>query len=370
MTLGGPSSILVTGSTGLVGGAVALQYLATTDAVLYCLTRGGTRDEARDRSVAALTTAVHAYQQHDLLAEIAHRVRGVAGDVASDPHGYDGLPRAVDLVLHAAASLKFADRDVAEINRVNVDGTANIVALAQRLNSARLCHVSTAYVAGTQQGEIDENSAPTATFNNAYEHSKLEAEKITSRSNLNFQIVRPSIVVGDSRTLAVTSFSGMYGMVDEVRRFKAKVADRLGFLLQHRGIKILADPTMPVNLIPVDYVARVIAQLSLVDTTATTFHVTNSAPPGAGMCLDAGFELLGLPRPTFVDRPEQLNELDRQLQTDFYDSYLRNGKRFSVKNTESVCGPRCLDFPIDQHMLTSLLSWYLKSGNRKGGRLT
>lgn len=372
MTFTSPSSILVTGATGFVGGAVVLEYLANTDATIFCLTRGKNVEEAHHRTTSALTVAANAYDRNDLLGHIGSRIRTVVGDVCSPGLKLAGLPDSVDIVLHVAASLKYADKDVDEINRSNVGGTANVIQLAKILNARRLCHVSTAYVAGTRTGDIGEESVLLTgdDLNNEYERSKVAGERLVVDCGIDYQIVRPSIVIGHSRTFAATSFSGMYGMLDEVRRFKNKVSERLGSLLEHRGISLLANPSIELNLVPIDFVARAIMRISVADTDSKVFHVANGTPPTAGMCLDAGFDLLGLPRPRFVERPEQLNELDRRLQTDFYDTYLRNGKAFSLKNSEAVIGAGALDFPIDSESMSSFLSWYVDSGQHKGGRLT
>jgi hypothetical protein len=148
-----------------------------------------------------------------------------------------------------------------------------------------------------------------------------------------------------------------------------QVAERLGHLLVLRGIRLLADGDTQINLIPIDIASRVIVDIALSGEDGVAYHVANGTPPDAGMCLGVGFEILDLPAPQFVERESALNELDRRLQTEFYDTYLRNSKTFSVSNSESVSGSGALDYPIDSGRLRKFLSWYLESGNRRGGRL-
>ncbi|VBA62418.1 SDR family oxidoreductase [Mycobacterium attenuatum] len=364
------STILVTGATGFVGGALALQYLLDTDARVYCLVRENSVGAAQSRIEAALKVAARAYGQSDLDFAIGDRVRAVVGDVGSSHGDYEGLPVSLDLVVHAAASLKYADQDVDEIKAINVAGTANIVRLAQA-TTARLCHVSTAYVAGKRHGEVSETLPlpDPGDSNNEYERSKVAGEKIVAASQLDYQIVRPSIVIGHSETRGATSFSGMYGMLDQLLRFKSRVGDRLGSLLQHRGLALLAEPDTELNLIPIDYVARAIARISRAQTSETVFHVVNGTPPTAATCLNAGFDLLDLPQPRFVSKPTQLSELDRRLQTDFYEVYLRNGKTFLTDNAEKICGREAFEFCIDEHTTRQFLSWYMDSGVKRGERL-
>lgn len=366
-----PSSIFITGATGFVGGAVALEYLLQTEATLHCLVRAESRDGARARIVHALSVAARAFGHDVAVPLIEERVRPVCGDLTASYRDFDGVPASIDLVLHAAASLKYADRDVEEIRQINVAGTANIVSLAKDRGAGRLCYVSTAYVAGTRTGPVGEElvTLETNPLNNQYERSKVDAEVLVSAARIPYQVVRPSIVIGHSQTHAATSFSGMYGMLDEILRFKRKVAEKLGHLLGLRGIALLAEPATEVNLIPIDYVARAIREISTSATDREVFHIVNGTPPSAGDCLKVAFQLVGLPEPRFVGSPTQLSDLDRKLHTEFYDSYLRNGKSFTADNAHSVCEPATLDFPIDASTFEQFLSWYLQSGNRRGGRL-
>lgn len=371
MNSAAPSNIFITGATGFVGGAVALEYLLRTDATLHCLVRAESKDGARARIAQALSVAARAFGHDAALPLIKERVHPVCGDLTSDYQDFDGLPASIDLVLHAAASLKYADRDVEEIRHINVAGTANIVRLAQGRGAGRLCYVSTAYVAGTRTGPVAEQlvALESNPLNNQYERSKVDAEQLVAAAGIPYQVVRPSIVIGHSQTYAATSFSGMYGMLDEILRFKRKVAEKLGHLLRHRGIALLAEPATEVNLIPIDHVARAISEISTSASDGAVFHVVNGTPPKAGDCLKVAFELVGLPEPRFVGLPTQLSDLDRKLHTEFYDSYLRNGKSFTANNAHSVCGPASLDFPIDETTLERFLLWYLQSGNRRGRRL-
>lgn len=371
MTVACPSTILITGVTGFIGGAVTLEYLETTDATVVCLTRGGDAGDAHQRTIEALSVAAAAYGRPDLLSQIDSRVRTIAGDVRSTDVDLAGIDR-IDLVVHMAASLRFAEKHAAEINNINVDGTANVVRLAKTLGASRFCYVSTVYVAGTRTGEIAEDArhVPNDELNNAYECSKVAAERVVIDSGIDYQILRPSIVIGHSRTFAATSFTGMYGGFEGFRQFKTQVAQHLGGdFLADNGIRVLVEPTIEINLIPIDLVAQAITRISMSDTDKQVFHIANGAAPTVGTCLAATCELLEMPALTYVDDAGQLTEIDRYLQTDFYDVYMRNGKTFSLNNSESVLGAGALDFRIDRDTFCDFASWYMASGQTRGGRL-
>ncbi len=82
---------------------------------------------------------------------------------------------------------------------------------ARRL--ARLVHVSTAYVAGGRKGTVSEDDLTDAFgFGSPYEQTKYEAECLVrdAASELPVTVVRPSMIVGDSRTGDIKTFNTFY----------------------------------------------------------------------------------------------------------------------------------------------------------------
>lgn len=347
-----------------------MELLAQTDGRIYCLTRGADQTAATQRLHGALRTAAHAYDATGLLDDIAGRCVAVPGDI-TDSNWIDECDIAADVFIHAAASLKYAERDEAEIIQVNVGGTRMALRLAERLGVDRFCQVSTAYVAGRRTGLIaeDDPAPPDTQLNNCYERSKVMGERLVRESAIPSIVVRPSIIIGHSRTHQATSFSGMYGLLDEVNRFKRHVSQKMGNYLQYNAIRLLAEPDMLLNLLPIDDTARAIAGLAMRDWPEATYHVTNDTPPTLSDCIGVGCDLLGLPSPKYVSSDSQLTDLDRKLQTEFYEAYMRNGKKFSTKNTLSVLGDGALDVKVSSADVEAQLRWYLESGYRKGQRL-
>ena len=116
-------------------------------------------------------------------------------------------------MIHCAATVRF-DHSLDEARRINVEGTRRVLdfaAAAPRLRS--LAYVGTAYVAGDRTGLVRENELDAGqSFRNTYEQTKAEAEALV-RSRLGSLpgvILRPSIIVGDSRTGVTSSFKMLY----------------------------------------------------------------------------------------------------------------------------------------------------------------
>ena len=141
-----------------------------------------------------------------------------------------------------------------------------MVDLAERCASRgdgldRFSYVSTAYVAGAHRGTFGEDNLDVGqSFRNSYERSKFEAERLLREraSGLPPQVLRPSIVVGDSRTGWTSSFNVLY---PPLRAFA------------HGAIPALpARRRSPVDVVPVDYVADSVHELSR-EGPDGTFHL-------------------------------------------------------------------------------------------------
>ncbi|HEX9306638.1 MAG TPA: SDR family oxidoreductase [Anaeromyxobacter sp.] len=203
----------------------------------------------------------------------------IEGDVEQMHLGLSGaefkaLARDVTDVWHLAART-FLAAPRAELRRVNVDGTRNVLELAgaaRRLR--RLSHFSTAYVSGDRVGVILEDElAMGQRFHNPYEETKFQAELLVRRAqaDLPATIFRPSIVVGDSRTGEIDRFEGPYALAILL------VASPLAVPLPLPG-----DAVAPLNVVPVDFVVD--AALAIAENPAgagRTVHLVDPAPLSA-----------------------------------------------------------------------------------------
>lgn len=215
----------------------------------------------------------------DLAGIGAEHVEVVEGDLEQMHLGLSGaefkaLAAEVTDVWHLAARAHLgADR--AEMQRVNVEGTRNVLDLAlssRRLR--RLSHFSTAYVCGTRVGVILEDElAMGQRFHNAYEETKFQAEILVRRAQAEIPatVFRPSIVVGDSRTGEIDRFEGPYALAILL------IASPLAVPLPLPG-----DAVAPLNVVPVDFVveaARAIAENPAGE--GRTVHLVDPSPLSA-----------------------------------------------------------------------------------------
>jgi thioester reductase-like protein len=255
-------AVLLTGATGFVGREILGRLLERDGTEVYALVR------AENAAAAAERLPGHA------------RLHALAGDIEQPNLGLDSgtaelLAGAVTTVVHCAASVAF-DLSLEESRRINVDGTRHVVELAERCRRLeRLSYISTAYVAGEPRGLFREDQlAVGQRFRNAYEQSKFEAELMLREraAGLPLQVLRPSIVVGDSRTGRTSAFNVLYGPLKAFARGKIPA--------------IPARRSAPVDIVPVNYVADRTVELAASGPDGTFHLVAGRNATTVGRLLD------------------------------------------------------------------------------------
>jgi long-chain acyl-CoA synthetase len=324
--------VLLTGGTGFLGTEVATRLLERDALEIVSIVLADTDAEAVHASNRAWW-----YEPH-LRAELGARIHAIAGDVAEprlglDPSTYADLCERVTHVVHCAADLR-VDATVEELRATNVDGVANIIDFARSAHRLeRLVHVSTAYVAGGRTGTVSEDDLTNAFgFGSPYEQTKYEAERLVrvGASELPVTIVRPSMIVGDSRTGDVKTFNTFYA---PLRLF---LSGKLRIVPARRDLRV--------NIVPVDYVADAIVSLMFDPRTARmTFHLTTPTDelPTAGDVLAFAHRWAGkhlgvrLRSPVFL--PIGLRGGGRTVR--LLKPYFRERRRFRRDHTDEVLGP-------------------------------
>lgn len=288
------SDVFLTGATGLVGMSVLARLAeAGDDRRVWALVRAADDEEAAARLRAVLARVV------DDPDAAMRRVVAVAGDLTQPGLGLDAgtrdaIAEHVTHVVHAAASVAFT-LPLDQAREINVEGTRRVLELAEACAArggglARFAHVSTAYVAGTHRGRFSEDDHDVGQrFHNTYELTKWEAERLVRdrAERLAVQILRPSIVVGESRGGWTASFNVLY---TPLRAFARGALPAMP-----------ARASAPADVVPVDYVADAIVALALGDAGASaTYHLT------AGSAASTVGELVALSAERLEARPPVL----------------------------------------------------------------
>ena len=254
----------VTGYPGFIGKRL-VAYIAKADPTghIYLLVQPKFLKDAR-KYVAQLQGAAIEI----LSGDIVDMHLGLSGEE------YVKLCDSVTDIFHLAA-ISYLGVPKETAWRVNVEGTRNVVELARDCaNLHRFNHFSTCYVSGDRVGVIAEDELDVGqSFRNAYEETKLQAEKIVGRAaaSLPVTIYRPSSVVGDSRTGEIDKFEGPYYLAILL------VTSPLVMPLPLPG-----NGVAPLNVLPVDFLVEAVWAMSR-DPRAVgrTFHLVDPNPMSA-----------------------------------------------------------------------------------------
>jgi thioester reductase-like protein len=194
-------------------------------------------------------------EAQNLRADPAARGMGfevVVGDISRARLGlheeqYREIAGRITDVFHLAAIYDLAVPEPIA-RQVNVTGTKNVVELCRETGGrATLVYYSTCYVAGKRTGTVLEDELEMGQgFKNHYESTKHDAEIVVraAMDKVPTIVIRPSIVVGDSKTGETQKFDGPYfGMI---------LVDTLKAL--HVPLPYLGPSKAEVNLVPIDFI--------------------------------------------------------------------------------------------------------------------
>ena len=258
-------TLLVTGGTGFIGGAVLAELLVSPLwAKTLILARGNECATARERIVQSLQRFYPGLPVAQLVGE--HQI--VTGGL-DDPAflATEARVRRVTHVIHAAAVTSFSASP--KIRAINVDASLEFVrVLGQRAALKRFLNVGTAWCVGMRgAGVVVEDANPlTSRHVVPYTASKIEFEQeVRARyPELAFVTARPSIVVGHTRlgTAPSASIYWVFRSGQLLGRFTASYDDF-------------------VDVVPVDWVAAALLKLVSKKTLAHDAYHLSAGRSGA-----------------------------------------------------------------------------------------
>lgn len=186
-------AILITGSTGYIGSLLTLK-LADQGEDIRILVR-------KDPELAAFNRP---------------NIKIFKGDI-TDAGSLETAMQGVDKVYHMAAYARLWAKDPDTFQKINVEGTRNVMEAAWNAGVRKLVYTSTAGVIGPSSDKpMAEHDARIVGFFNAYEETKTQAEQVTMgyvNRGLDVSIVNPARVYGpglDTGSNPVTKIVELY----------------------------------------------------------------------------------------------------------------------------------------------------------------
>jgi amino acid adenylation domain-containing protein/thioester reductase-like protein len=249
------SSIFITGVTGFLGIYLLCNLLQHTRATILCLIRAENEHFAKQK----LKQTLHYYRLNEKIDY--ERIRIICGDLAKPYFGlihkdYGLLASQAEMIYHCGAAVNFmASYD--ELHAANVMGTVEIFRLAV-VNRGKPVHfISSIYTLtdadrnSASESHLNENHTPRHGYYHhmGYLQTKWVAERLAEAARdrgVFVNIYRPGRISGDTISGACQQNDFYWGLVGACLKLNTVPATGL-----------------EENLLPVDYVANAIVQLSL-----------------------------------------------------------------------------------------------------------
>jgi thioester reductase-like protein len=353
--MSGRRYVLLTGATGLLG-RYLLRDLARFRLPLAVLARDWADASAVDR-----VNRLVAFWEETLNARLPRPVV-LGGDLLEPGVGLTGSDRAwlarhCGSILHAAADVTFTRREGCGPWATNVGGTRRLLALANRTGIEQFHQVSTAFVCGDRPGPVAEDERGRRAFRNLYERSKWAAEQAVRAAGVRATIYRPSVIVGDSRTGYTSAYHGPYHFLEAAARLAGR--PRSGRAKSRLALRLPFDGDEPRNLVPVNWVARAIAQIVRQPAChCPTYHLVARTPTPVSDLVAVAADVLGLDGLEFAGRGPIINPTPTEnaflgAVRDYW-AYLDGDPEFDDSNTRAAL-PRFPPPRVDRRLLTRLV---------------
>ncbi|RLD51297.1 MAG: hypothetical protein DRJ05_18565 [Bacteroidetes bacterium] len=214
--------VFVTGGTGFLGSHL-----------IYQLIQKGEKVKALKRKDSSFEMIQRVFSFLDKKGEdLLQNIEWVEGDLL-DIYTLEEFLEEVKAIYHCGALVSFQRADKMRMQKVNIEGTANLVNAAINKNVSRFCHVSSIAAIGRADNDhvIDEEVAwKSSRVNSSYAVSKYGAEREVWRGieeGLNAVIVNPSVILGPGELN-----SGIASMIRMVRK---------GFSFYTQGVNGFVD---------------------------------------------------------------------------------------------------------------------------------
>ncbi|PSM55321.1 MULTISPECIES: SDR family oxidoreductase [Clostridium] len=334
-------NILITGVTGFIGRHVLyelindfLQFNYSGEIIL--LIRGNSRADSFKRLKAILEHEyIPDYLRKFTLDDMLRNIKIIDGALGDDDL-YDKINNSITnekklYVIHCAGSVNLFNNENAksEIINNNFNGTQKLLDVLNNY-TFKFTFISTAFSCGIVDGEIENDYSSyygKSDFRNHYEQYKNTIEKIVidycSSRLIEYQILRPSVVVGrliDTPLYYTSKFDVIYGWT----KFFWHIRNNVG----EDTIRIQMENTSKINVVPVDYVAKVIK--NVFDSDIQFLNIVYPRSTVNRYMYGQMLKAIDLDKFVFVDDlPINLNKHEKfyyRLTHKVYSPYLNNIK--------------------------------------------
>ncbi len=367
----------LTGASGNIGSALVPKLLKESNTCITILLRADDQEhlEKRFAELVSFWGFDRDYADRHLIPRRGDMTQKYLG---MDQESYTELVLECSHIIHCGGVVRM-NLPLAEARKSALDTAQEIVRLAQKTtesgNLEKIEYISTVGVIGNAMEPLTEKAVTIKrTFHNTYEEAKAEAEEFLldaiAQHNLPLTIHRPSMVVGAAKTGKAISFQVFYHLCE----FLAGGLT-LGILPNLRGATL--------DIVPVDYVAKVIAWSAKTQLTSGKFLHECTGPNQALKITELEKELqkhnyfrrqkrlfgnknMRLPIPFFklFSRAISIFLPPRQKKAlntlPFFLKYLGDPQSFGNRETDKLLKTHNLSRPAVGEFLPEVLNYYIK----------
>ena len=294
-----------------------------------------------------------------------------------DSDGIKSLKRnPIDFFFHLGASTDLRDTPavIKILKKANIYGTQQILELASVLDVKEFCYTGTAYACGETHGIVKPDIVNTnQRFRGPYEQAKLEAEilvrKFEKKYGIRCRYFRPSSVCGrllESPLGATSKFDVFYGWGAFFFQMKLKHLENGKDKYKEPAtlnVRICYNDAAGLNIVPVDYAAKVMYQLCIQNDPGSSYHLVNNQECPHGLYLLYMIKALTIQGVVHVGKiPEQMNRFERlyyKTAGKVFTPYINaQPMLFDAENLKGVCKKANLSCPpIDEKTLPILIKY-------------
>jgi len=295
---------LMIGSTGSLGLALT-KFLLQNKEELILLVRSKNTDLAIKK--------IEKKFGGDFLEQYKNQLVIVQGDL-KNLEQLNKYKNEIDKIINSSGDIFLGDGEYDRLYRTNCLDLQNFLRYLKKFENLKyIMHTSTYYISDIFYG---------FPFVNHYEQTKIIGENIVYdygiKNNLNFSIIRPSIIIGNSKTGKISNCSGYCTYLEILNRILRKNTDKI-FLVPGKK-------DMPVNIIFIDWLVEQIYIIFKNEYTGS-FNLANQNPPKFGWLLENSLELLHLQQEKILflddieDKKTKYSNLLIKLGLDVFKEY-------------------------------------------------
>lgn len=254
--------VLLTGATGFLGGELLVLLSKKQDIEkIYCLVRANSTEEA-------VLRIAHVFELHGDFFDRS-KVIPILGNMM-DEFLCDKLRASkeleeVNIVVHSAANTSFSRRYDNMVKKTNIGGTNQILEWSKSLKNLEMfVYVGTATICGKdttnrvifEDESPDENAHQLVTYSYTKSVGEINVRAVIPTEKL--LVVRPSIIMGDSRNIIPRSYVIMWAFAS---------FELMRIIPMHENLGL--------DIVPVDYTAEAIVNLMFCcNRHYDTYHIS------------------------------------------------------------------------------------------------